>query len=96
MVPYSKLEFVEHFTPLWSKIVKKGKEKGKMYGQRIRELRLEQGLTQNELAQAINTTQKSISKYETEYLDLNTDMIIALCKYFNVSADYLLGLTDSY
>ena len=67
-----------------------------MYGERIRELRLEHGLTQNELAKAMNTTQKSISKYETEFLDLNTDMIIALCKYFKVSADYLLGLTDEY
>ena len=67
-----------------------------MYGQRIRELRLEHGLTQHELAQILHTTQKSISKYETEYLDLNTDIIISFCKYFNVSADYLLGLTDSY
>ena len=67
-----------------------------MYGERIKELRLEQGLTQSELAKAMNTTQKSISKYEREFLDLSTDMIIALCKYFNVSADYLLGLTDSY
>ena len=65
-----------------------------MYGQRIRELRIEKGLTQTELAKILNTTQKSISKYETEFLDLNTNTIIALCKFFNVSADYLLGLTD--
>lgn len=67
-----------------------------MYGQRIKELRLERGLTQNDLAKILNTTQRSISKYETEYLDLNTNMIITLCTYFNVSADYLLGLTDEY
>ena len=67
-----------------------------MYGQRIRELRLEHELTQSQLAKELNTTQKNISKYETEFLDLNTDMIIALCKFFNVSADYLLGLTDQY
>ena len=65
-----------------------------MYGQRIRELRIEKGLTQTQLAEILNTTQKSISKYETEFIDLNTNVIISLCKFFNVSADYLLGLTD--
>ena len=67
-----------------------------MYGQRIRELRLEHELTQSQLAKELNTTQKSISKYKTEFLDLNTGMIISLCKFFNVSADYLLGLTNEY
>ncbi len=67
-----------------------------MYGERIKELRMERGLTQTQLANELNTTQKSISKYETEFLDLNTGMIIALCKFFEVSADYLLGLTDEY
>ena len=67
-----------------------------MYGERIKELRIERGLTQTQLARELNTTQKSISKYETEFLDLNTNMIIALCKFFEVSADYLLGLTDEY
>lgn len=41
-------------------------------------------------------TQKSVSKYETESLDLNTHTIVALCRFFEVSADYLLGLTDEY
>ena len=65
-----------------------------MYGQRIKELRKEKGITQTELAQILNTTQKTISKYERESLDLNTGVIIALCKYFNVTSDYLLGLCD--
>ncbi len=65
-----------------------------MYGSRIRELRNEKGITQTALAKILNTTQKSISKYELEMLDLSTDMIIKICKFFNVSADYLLGLED--
>lgn len=65
-----------------------------MYGSRIRELRNEKGITQAALAKILNTTQKSISKYELEMLDLSTDMIIKICKFFNVSADYLLGLED--
>ena len=82
-----------NFTPNWSKITNR---RNIMYGQRIKELRLERSLTQNDLAKIINTTTRSISKYETEYLDLSTNMIITLCTYFNVSADYLLGLTDEY
>ena len=58
-----------------------------MYGERIRELRTEKGLTQAELAKALNTTQRNISKYETEYLDLSTDLIIRLCNYFGLSDD---------
>lgn len=65
-----------------------------MYGERIKELRLERGLTQTELAKELGVTQKNISKYELELLDLNTQMICKLCKFFSVSADYLLGLSD--
>ena len=65
-----------------------------MYGQRIRELRIERGLTQAELAQMLNITQKTISKYENEFPDLNTNIIIACCEFFNVSSDYLLGISD--
>lgn len=65
-----------------------------MYGERIKELRKEKGLTQTQFAKLINTTQKNISKYELEQLDLNTDTIILICKTLNVSADYLLGLED--
>ena len=67
-----------------------------MYGIRLKELRKEQGLTQKEFAKMLNTTQENISKYELEYLDLNTDMIIQICKTFNVSADYLLGRSDDF
>lgn len=65
-----------------------------MYGKRIRALRIEKKLSQGQLAKALGTSQKNISKYELEILDLSTVMIIRICKFFNVSADYLLGLTD--
>ncbi len=65
-----------------------------MYGERIKELRKERNLTQVQFAKLINTTQKNISKYELELLDLNTETIILICKTFNISADYLLGLED--
>ncbi len=65
-----------------------------MYGERLKELRIEHGLTQKQLADSLCLTQKSISKYERETLDLSTDLIIRICRFFDVSADYLLGLTD--
>lgn len=65
-----------------------------MYGKILRELRLERELSQQQLADILGTTQKTISKYELEYLDLSTEMIITICKYFGVTADYLLGLEE--
>lgn len=88
---YSFLEYVNYFTLFWSMIYKKGFF---MYGKILKEIRLEHGLTQAEFAKIIGTTQKNISKYELEFLDLSTETIIAICKNFNVSADYLLGLED--
>ncbi len=65
-----------------------------MYGKKIRELRIEEGWTQDQLAKMINTTQEQISKYENETLDLNTDMLVRFAKVFGVTTDYLLGLED--
>lgn len=65
-----------------------------MYGKRIKELREEKQMTQTQLAEVLNTTQKSISKYELEHIDISTEMLINLCKFFNVTSDYILGLND--
>lgn len=65
-----------------------------MYGRRIRELREERGWTQRELADKLNCSQRTVSKYEREILDLGTGVLIALCHAFAVSADYILGIED--
>lgn len=65
-----------------------------MYGNRIKEERQLKGLSQKQLAQMLSTTQSTIGKYEREELQPNIDVITKLCKIFEVSADYLLGLTD--
>ena len=67
-----------------------------MYGKIIREQREARQLTQKDLAVIFKTTQSNIGKYEREELDLNTDTIIKFCKFFNVSADYLIGLEDDF
>lgn len=61
-------------------------------GKIIKELRLEQKLTQTQLAKLLNTTQDTISLWELgkSYPDILS--VIALAKLFNVSSDYLLGL----
>lgn len=51
-------------------------------------------LSQTELGKKLNMSQKAISRLETGESHLQDDDIIAYCKFFNVSADYILGITD--
>lgn len=43
----------------------------------------------------LNMSQNSISRYETEAREADYSTLIALCDYFNVSIDFLLGRTDN-
>ena len=61
---------------------------------RIRELREEKQMKQSELAGLLSVKPQSVSRYEMEKNDLDTDTIKLLCKIFDVSADYLLGLSS--
>lgn len=61
---------------------------------RIRELRIASGMTQTELANAINSTQQSLTEWETGKKEPRTAMLVAMADLFNVSVDYLLGRTD--
>lgn len=61
---------------------------------RLKELRLEKGISQKELGLAIGTTYSAISYWEKGINEPKISYVIALCKYFDVSADYLLGLSD--
>ncbi len=65
-----------------------------MYGERIRELRLGNNLTQKELAQKLGVDFRSVSFWETERYEPNISQIIKLCALFDVTADYLLGIAD--
>lgn len=61
---------------------------------RIRELRKEKKLTHEEIAKLLNTTKQYYSRYETQDIELPLHHLITLCKFYEVSADYILGLTD--
>ena len=65
------------------------------FGDKIRLLRENKELTQTQLGQAVNMTQRKISYLENGKYEPSIDDIKSLCKYFNVSADYLLGFTKA-
>lgn len=64
------------------------------FGERLKELRIENKLTQTKLAIATGINQTSISAYELQKMRPTDEVIITLCKFFKVSADYILGLED--
>lgn len=61
---------------------------------RLKLLREQKGLKQSQLADAVDLAQTSIGNYERGDRFPDSEVIIRLCNYFKVSADYLLGLSD--
>jgi len=62
---------------------------------RIRELREDRDLTQLEIAKIVIVSQSTYAKYESGSLDIPTHALIKLAKFYNVSVDYILELTDN-
>jgi Predicted transcriptional regulators len=62
-------------------------------GEILSELRIDKGLTQRELSEILNISNSSISAYETGKRTPDAETIISIAKFFDVTADYLLGLT---
>ena len=63
--------------------------------QRIRDLREDRDLKQKQLAEYLNCSQQVYSNYELGQWDIPTDVLIKLALYYNVSVDYILGLTNN-
>ena len=61
---------------------------------RIRSLREDRDLTQAEVAKVIQTTQQQYSKIENGHADISGEKLKLLAEYYNVSIDYILGLTS--
>ncbi|MBR3935024.1 MAG: helix-turn-helix transcriptional regulator [Oscillospiraceae bacterium] len=61
---------------------------------RIRDLREDKDLSQKKLAEILNISQSTYSRYESGYLDVPSEVLIALSSFYGVSVDYILGLTD--
>ncbi|HEL2301951.1 helix-turn-helix domain-containing protein [Streptococcus suis] len=63
---------------------------------RLRELRKEKHMTQEELANAIHVTKLTISNWENDKHPIKSEKVSTLADYFGVSIPYLLGLDDHY
>ena len=64
------------------------------YIRRIRDLREDRDKTQWEIAQVLGTSQTMYARYERGASELPIRHLITLCRYYHVSADYILGLDE--
>lgn len=64
------------------------------YRQRLKEVREDRDLTQEEIGKVINKSQQGYGHIENGRAELKIDDLIALCRFYNLPADYLIGLTD--
>lgn len=69
-------------------------ETKKIFGERLRELRNSQSVSQMQLANTLGLTQNSIGMMERGYRGTTIEKVVLLAEYFHVSTDYLLGITD--
>lgn len=65
-----------------------------MMKERLKQLREEKGVTQKDVAKAIGVTTSAYANYEQGIREPSIDILKNLCKYYNVSADYLIGIEN--
>ncbi len=63
------------------------------YG-RIRDMRIDRGLTQEQVAKLLHVSQNTYSQYEVGTIRYPLDAVVTLAEFYGVSVDYLVGLTD--
>lgn len=66
--------------------------KNSVFAQKLTALRKERGISQKSLAVALNASRQAIAQYEDGVALPNIDKLYGIAKYFNISADYLLGI----
>lgn len=67
-----------------------------LFSQRLKELRLEKGMTQQQVASLLNMKQQSYIRYEYGTGEPSLNTLVKLTQIFGVSSDYLLGISDEY
>ncbi|MCD7722711.1 MAG: helix-turn-helix domain-containing protein [Clostridiales bacterium] len=65
------------------------------YYKRIRDLREDHDKTQSDIAKLLGMKQPQYCRYENGTRDIPLDALITLARYYNVSTDYILGLSDN-
>ena len=66
------------------------------FGERMKKLRLDKGLTQAQLAKKLSVSKSVVSAYETSLRMPSYDVLLKMAKEFSTSTDYLLGLGDRF
>jgi len=61
---------------------------------RMKELRIDKGLTQIEVANILQVSRVVYNRYENNKREMPAELIVKLSKFYNISSDYLLGLID--
>ena len=64
------------------------------YRLRLKNLREDNDFTQIQVGEVINKSQQGYNHIETGRAELKIEDLVALCKFYNVSSDYIIGLTD--
>lgn len=75
---------------------RQGAESMKYYNERLKDFRKYLDLPQRKMAEALGISQQHYSMYESGKRVMSAEQIIIICKKFNVSADYILALTDEF
>lgn len=65
-------------------------------GERLKQLRIAKGLTLKQVAEYLGLTVKGYNFYELDQREPSISTLKKLCLFFDVSADYLIGLSDNY
>ena len=66
----------------------------KIFGQRIKEIRIRAGETQTELGEVVSLQKSRISEIENGVNTTPLEKVVLICEHYNISSDYLLGLSD--
>lgn len=66
----------------------------KIFGERLRELRMEKGETQEDVAKALNISSVCYLHYEKNQREAPYEVLVLLAKHFDISLDYLFGLIN--
>lgn len=64
------------------------------YRKRMREIREDRDLSQQEVGKVLNKSQQGYSHIENGRAELKIEDLITLCRFYDLSADYLVGLVD--
>ena len=64
------------------------------FKERLKELRIERGISQQDLGKLVNTSKMGVSHWENGHSEPSISQLIILSDFFEVSVDYLIGKTD--